>query len=161
MTQIGWNFSGTDEQCSSYGGGHWVHWIQHKVSVREPGPAIPVRAAVDDRGVILSTAMGFRSRVETPSGAGVSHPTAVNRSLSVEAALATSRGADSRPGRRGEQHVRLVTHSRRHECRIVRTTNPDHLIVRQGVSDECVASPSIRPIRGGATAVRPFGSPRE
>ena len=50
MSVIWWNLAGTDKQCHSYGPGHWVHWIQHKLSVREPGPVIPVTASVDDDG---------------------------------------------------------------------------------------------------------------
>ena len=53
MSEIWWNVSGTDERCDSYGGGYWVHWIQHKLSVREPGPVITVTATVDDDGVVL------------------------------------------------------------------------------------------------------------
>jgi hypothetical protein len=53
MSEIWWNLSGTDERCDSYWAGHWVHWIQHKLSVREPAPVIPVTASVDDDGIVL------------------------------------------------------------------------------------------------------------
>jgi hypothetical protein len=60
MSEICWNLSGTDKLCDSYGGGHWVHWIQHKLSVREPGPVIAVTATVDDDGVVLPGSPGGR-----------------------------------------------------------------------------------------------------
>ncbi len=52
MSSYVWDLSGTDKQCASYGPGHWVHWIQHKLSVREPVPVIPVTASVDDDGLV-------------------------------------------------------------------------------------------------------------
>jgi hypothetical protein len=53
MSEIWWNLSGADKHCDSYGPGHWVHWIQHKLSVRVPAPVIPVTASVDDDGVVV------------------------------------------------------------------------------------------------------------
>ena len=53
MSAIVWNLAGTDKRCDSYGGGHWVHWIQHKLSVREPSAEIHVTASVDENGVVL------------------------------------------------------------------------------------------------------------
>ena len=58
MSEIWWNLSGTDKQCDSYGPGHWVHWIQHKLSVREPAPVIPVTAFVE----VVSVCDGGRDR---------------------------------------------------------------------------------------------------
>jgi hypothetical protein len=59
MSEIWWNLSGTDNQCHSYGPGHWVHWIQHKLSVRNPAPIIPVTASVDHDGVVLPEGDGL------------------------------------------------------------------------------------------------------
>jgi hypothetical protein len=137
MSEIRWNLSGADKQCSSYGGGHWVHWIQHKLSVREPGAAIPVSAAVDDRGVIL---------VE---GDGLSLEMWNHRPALVRAALLRSTGvAQWKPHWRllgvptsdlvnGAANVfDLITHRRGHECRLTGTTNPDHLVASTGSPTE-------------------------
>ena len=53
MSEIWWNLSGTDKRCDSYWAGHWVHWIQHKKSVQDPAPGIPVSASVDGDGVVV------------------------------------------------------------------------------------------------------------
>ena len=59
MSGIWWNLSGTDKQCDSYDGGRRVHWIQHKLSVREPAPVIPVTVSVNDDGVVLLQGNGL------------------------------------------------------------------------------------------------------
>ena len=53
MSEIWWNLSGTDRRCDSYWAGHWMHWIQHKKSVQDPAPGIPVNASVDGDGVVV------------------------------------------------------------------------------------------------------------
>lgn len=53
MSDVWWNLCGTDKHCQSYAPGHLVHWIQHKLSVREPHLVIRVAAFVDDEGVVL------------------------------------------------------------------------------------------------------------
>jgi hypothetical protein len=47
-----WDLSGTDAQCAGYWPGHQVHWIHFNHSMREPSPAIPVAAVVDDDGLV-------------------------------------------------------------------------------------------------------------
>jgi hypothetical protein len=160
MSEIGWNLSGTDKQCSSYGGGHWVHWLQHKLSVREPAPAIPVRAAVDDRGVIL---------VE---GDGLSLEMWNHRPALVRAALRRSTGVarwkphwhllvvpTGDPVDGAANVFDLVAGGRRHECRIVRTTNLDHLVARTGSPAE--APPPFHQADTWRRRPRPAVSPHE
>jgi hypothetical protein len=51
--KFGGTYPAPTSVATSYDGGHWVHWIQHKLSVREPDSIIPVTASVDDDGVVL------------------------------------------------------------------------------------------------------------
>lgn len=53
MSEISWNSSDLDRPCDSYRAGHQVHWIQAKISRREPPQAVPVTASVDEDGVVL------------------------------------------------------------------------------------------------------------
>src|ERR1700754_972437 len=53
MAGILWNLSGTDKQCDSFAPGHLVHWGFHKLSVRDPGPEIPVTATGGDDGIVF------------------------------------------------------------------------------------------------------------
>jgi hypothetical protein len=48
MSAYAWDLSGIDVQCASYKPGHLIHWIHFNHSMREPGPVIPVTAAVND-----------------------------------------------------------------------------------------------------------------
>ncbi len=129
MSEIWWNLSGTDRQCDSYAPGHWVHWIQHKLSVREPEPVIPVTASVDDEGVVLLEGDGLHL-------VGWNHSPAL-----VRAALRRSGGIAQRKPRwyvlvvptgdlvDGVRNVFSVAASdQKRECFVHRSTNPDHLI---------------------------------
>ena len=80
MSEIWWNLSGTDKRCDSYWAGHWVHWIQHKKSVQDPAPGIPVNASVDGDGVVVL------------EGPGVLLVSWNHRPALVRAALERSRG---------------------------------------------------------------------
>jgi hypothetical protein len=129
MSEIWWNLSGTDKRCDSYGGDHWVHWIQHKLSVREPRPVITVTATVDDDGVVLI------------EGDGLSLVSWNHRPALVRTALRCSGGiaqwkprwqllvvltADLVDGARNV--FSLVAPDERRECSVTRSTNPDDLI---------------------------------
>lgn len=129
MSEIWWNLSGTDRQCDSYAPGHWVHWIQHKLSVREPEPVIPVTASVDDEGVVLLEGDGLHL-------VGRNHRPAL-----VRAALRRSGGIAQWKPRwyvlvvptgdlvDGVRNVFSVAASdQRRECFVHRSTNPDHLV---------------------------------
>jgi hypothetical protein len=131
MSEIWWNLSGTDQKCHSYGPGHWVHWIQHKLSVREPERIIPVTASVDDDGVLLLEGDGLYL-------VGWNH-----RPVLVRAALRRSGGtAQWKPHWHvlvvptgdlvdGASNVfSLAAPDKRRECSVTRTTNPDHLVPR-------------------------------
>jgi hypothetical protein len=129
MSEIWWNLSGTDKQCHSYGAGHWVHWIQHKLSVQEPAPGIPVGASVDDDGVVVL------------EGPGVLLVSWNHRPALVRAALRRSGGFARWKARwhllvvptgdlvDGASNVfSLVAEHTKTECSVHRATNPDHLI---------------------------------
>jgi hypothetical protein len=129
MSEIWWNLSGTDNRCHSYGAGHWVHWIQHKLSVQQPGPVIPVTASVDGSGVVLLE-RGDLSLVSWN-----------HRPALVRAALQRSGGPALWKPRwhllvvptgdlvDGAANVfSLVAADERRECFLTRTTNRDHLI---------------------------------
>ena len=129
MSEIWWNLSGTDKQCDSHGPGHWVHWIQHKLSVREPGQVIQVTASVDGSGVVLL------------EGDDLSLVSWNHRPVLVRAALQRSGGfAQWKPRWHllvvptgdlvdGASNVfSLVAADERRECRVTRSTNPDHLV---------------------------------
>ncbi|WP_156671057.1 MULTISPECIES: hypothetical protein [unclassified Mycobacterium] len=131
MSEIWWSLKGTDQHCHLYGPGHWAHWIQHKLSVREPGSVIPVTASLDDDGVV------------TLEGSGLSMLRWNHRPALMQAALFESGGlAQWQP----RWHLLLVpTGDRvagtcnafslaaldeRRRCSVTRTTNPDHLVPR-------------------------------
>ncbi len=129
MSEIWWNLSGTDKQCDSYGPGHWVHWIQHKLSVREPAPVIPVTASVDDDGVVILE--GYDLLLERWN----------HRPALIQAALRRSGGiAQWKPRWHvlvvptgdlvdGASNVfSLAAADERRECHVDRSTNPDHLV---------------------------------
>ena len=124
MTDVWWNLSGTDKQCDSYGGGHWVHWIQHKLSVRNPGPVILVHATADEHGAVQLT------------GDGLSLQMWNHRPALVHAALVRSAGiAQWKPRLHllvvpigdvadGASNVfSLAALSAKRECRLIRVTN--------------------------------------
>jgi|SRR5208283_5069976 len=129
MSEIWWNLSGTDKRCDLYGPGHWVHWIQHKLSVREPGSVIPVTASVNDDGVMILE--GYDLLLERWN----------HRPTLMRAALRRSGGlAQWKPRWRllvvptgdlvdgASNTFSLTTANERHECSVTRTTNPDHLV---------------------------------
>jgi len=106
MSEIWWNLSGTDKQCDSYGAGHRVHWIQHKLSVREPAPVVPVIVSVHDDGVVLLDGDGLSGgALESPSGVDASRAAALGRNRSMEAALARPRRVDRRSSGRRQQRI--------------------------------------------------------
>lgn len=128
MSETWWSLKGTDKYCHLYGPGHWVHWIQHKLSVREPGSVIPVTASLDD-GVI--TLHGDDLLL-----VGWNHRPALMRT-----ALLSSDGlAQWQP----RWHILVVpagnfidgastafslaTLNERRGCFVTPTTNPDHLV---------------------------------
>ncbi len=131
MPEIWWNLSGTDKRCDSYGGGHWVHWIQHKLSVREPGSVIPVTASVVDDGlVVLETYDLLLQRWNHRPGL-------------VRTALQRSGGTAQWKPRWNLLVVptgdlvdgagntfSLTASDKRRECCVIRGTNPDHLVPR-------------------------------
>lgn len=130
MSGIWWNLSGTDKQCDRYGPGHWVHWIQHKLSVREPDRVIPVIASVDDTGVVLLI-----------DDDGASMERWNHRPSLVGAPLGRSGGfAQWKPRWHllvvptgdlvdGASNVfSLAAADERRTCSVTRTTNPAHLI---------------------------------
>ena len=131
MSEIWWNLAGTDRRCDRYGGGHWVHWIQHKLSIREPGPVIPVTASVDDSGLV--TLEGYDLLLERWN----------HRPALIRGALRRSGGvAQWKPHRSllvvptgnrvdgARNTFSLADPGRRRECSVIRGTNPDHLIPR-------------------------------
>ena len=133
MSEIWWNLSGTDNRCHSYGAGHWVHWIQHKLSVREPEPVIVVTASVDSDGVVLL------------EGDDLSVVSWNHRPALVRDALERSGGVAQWKPRwhllvvptgelvDGASNVfSLVAADQRGHCHVTRTTNPDHLVPSGG-----------------------------
>ena len=105
MTDVWWNLSGTDKKCDSYGGGHWVHWIQHKLSVRNPGPVILVHATADEHGAVQLTGDGLSLQMWNHRPALVHCAGALGRNRAAEAAPASPGGADRRCGRWSEQRI--------------------------------------------------------
>ena len=131
MPEIWWNLSGTDKRCDSYGAGHWVHSIQHRLSVREPGIVIPVTASVDDDGMVILEGdellpVGWNHRPALVR-------TALRRSGGIARwkprwhLLAVPTG-DRIDG--AGNTFSLAAADKRRECHITRGTNPDHLIPR-------------------------------
>ena len=53
MSEIWWDLRGTDNRCSRYGPGHWVHWIHHKKYAQEPGALEPVTVTDAGDGVFV------------------------------------------------------------------------------------------------------------
>ena len=126
-----WDLSGTDKQCDSYAPGHQIHWIHFNHSMLEPSVVIPVTAVVgDDRLVHIQ-------------GDDVSLVRWNHRPALLHAALQRFCGmADWKPrwhilavpaeafmGSAGSV-FNLAALGERKECRVIRTTNPDHLIPR-------------------------------
>lgn len=131
MPEIWWSLAGTDKHCDLYAPGHWVHWIQHKLSVRAPGPVIPVTASVDDDGVLVLEGNGFCVAAWNHRPALVH--TALRRSggsawweprwhLLVVPTGTLVDGASN-------EFSLAAAHEKR-GCSVTRTTNPDHLVPR-------------------------------
>lgn len=132
MSEIWWNLMGTDKHCHLYGPGHWVHWIQHKLSVREPGSLIPVIASLDDDGMVKLEGNHLLL-------VGWNHRPALMR-----AALLRSDGLARWQPRwhllvvptgdliNGAGNAfSLATLGERRRCFVTPTTNPDHLVPRR------------------------------
>ncbi len=117
------------KQCASYGPGHQIHWIHFNHSMREPSVVIPVTAVVDDDGLV---------HIE---GDDLSLVRWNHRPALLHAALQRFGGmADWKPrwqilavpaeafmGGAGSV-FNLATLEERRECRVLRSTNPDHLV---------------------------------
>lgn len=113
------------------GPGHWVHWIQHKLSGREPGPVIPVTASLDDDGVVNLEGddlllMCWNHR-----------PALMRTALLISGGLARWRpqwhlllvtSGDLVDG--AVNAFSLATLDERRTCSVTPTTNPDHLVPR-------------------------------
>ena len=126
-----WDLSGTDTQCDSYAPGHQIHWIHFNHSMREPSVVIPVTAVVDDDGLV---------HIE---GDDLSLVRWNHRPALLRAALQSFGGrADWKPrwyllavptesfmGSAGSVFS-LAAPDERRDCRVTRTTNPEHLISR-------------------------------
>lgn len=142
MSEIWWSLNGTDKHCHSHGTGHWVHWIQHKLSVREPGPVIPVTASLDDDGTVILEGDGLFLM-------GWNHPptpvrTALRRSGGIALwkphwhllVMPTGELVDG-----ASNTFSLAALDDRRECHVTRVlgnfhpfravTNPDHLVPRE------------------------------
>lgn len=50
-----WDLSTTGSRCDSHSSGHQVFYIHFNVSMRNPGPVIPVTARVGDDGLVYLT----------------------------------------------------------------------------------------------------------
>ena len=151
--RFGGAFPAPDKQCDSHGPGHWVHWIQHKLSVREPGQVIPVTASVDGSGVVLL------------EGDDLSLVSWNHRPVLVRAALQRSGGfAQWKPRWHllvvptgdlvdGASNVfSLVAADERRECRVTRSTNPDHLIPSKPSPTDVPPLRIAPPVCGGETS---------
>lgn len=128
MSEIWSNLSGTDNRCHSYAPGHLVHWIQHKLSVREPHAVIRVAAFVDDQGVVLLEGDDLQLAMWN------------HRPALVRAALRRSGGTalwkprwhllsvptDMVDGARNT--FNLVAADKHDGCFVIPVTNPEHLI---------------------------------
>jgi hypothetical protein len=129
MSAIVWNLAGTDKRCDSHGGGHWVHWIQHKLSVREPSPEIPVTASVDENGVVLL--QGDDLLLERWNH----RPALIRAALQLSGGFAiwkprwTLLGVPIGDWVDGASNVfSLGAPESRRGCSVIRTTNLDHLV---------------------------------
>lgn len=160
MSAIWWNLSGTDNRCHTYGAGHWVHWIQYKLSVRRPGPIIPVIASVADDGALLLQGDGLLLQCWN------------HRPELVRAALLRCVGiAQWKP----DFHLLVVPTGdlvdgasnvfslggikEKRKCRVIHVTNPDHLVPR---APSPTNVPPLRPAKGYAAGrPRPSAKPRE
>ncbi len=131
MSEIWWSLAGTDNRCDSYAPGHWVHWIQHKLSVRDPGPVIPVTASVDEAGTVLLEGKDLylaawnhrpalvRAALRRSGGEARWQP---SWHLLVATTGALVDGASNA--------FNLAAADEHNECFVTRVTNPDHLVPR-------------------------------
>jgi hypothetical protein len=130
MSEIWWNLSGADKHCDSYGPGHQIHWIHFNHSMREPSVVIPVTASVDD-GVVhiegddLSLVRWnhrpelVRAALERFGGRADWKPRWYLLAIPTESFMGSARSVFS-----------LAALDERRDCRVIRTTNPEHLISR-------------------------------
>ena len=129
MSGYVWDLSGTDKQCASYGPGHLIHWIHFNHSMREPSVVIPVTASVDDDGLVhvegddLSLLRWnhrparVRAALERFGGIADWKPRWYLLAVPTEAFMGSARSVFS-----------LAAPEERRECRVLRSTNPDHLV---------------------------------
>ena len=149
-----WDLSGTDRQCDSYAPGHQIHWIHFNHSMREPSVVVPVTASVDDDGQVhiegdLSLVRWnhrpdlVRAAVERFGGRADWKPRWYLLAVPTESFMASARSVFS-----------LAALDERRDCRVTRTTNPDHLL------SNGPAPTNLPPLRIAARS-RPDGSMAE
>jgi hypothetical protein len=126
-----WDLSGSDNRCSSYGPGHQIHWIHFNHSMREPSVVIPVTASVDDDGLVhieghdLSLVRWnhrptlVRAALQGFGGRADWKPRWYLLAVPTESFMGSARSVFS-----------LAALDERRDCRVTRTTNPEHLISR-------------------------------
>ena len=124
-----WGLSGTDRQCDSYAPGHQIHWIHFNHSMREPSAVIPVTASIDDDGLVhiegddLSLVRWnhrpalLRAALERFGGRADWKPRWYLLAVPTESFMGSARSVFS-----------LAALDERRDCRVTRTTNPDHLL---------------------------------
>jgi hypothetical protein len=124
-----WGLSGTDRQCDSYAPGHQIHWIHFNHSMREPSAVIPVTASIDDDGLVhiegddLSLVRWnhrpalLRAALERFGGRADWKPRWYLLAVPTESSMGSARSVFS-----------LAALDERRDCRVTRTTNPEHLL---------------------------------
>src|SRR5271155_4474430 len=129
MSGYVWDLSGTDKRCASYRPGHQIHWIHFNHSMREPPVVIPVTAVVDDDGLVhiegddLSLVLWnhrpalLRAALQRFGGRADWKPCWHILAVPTEAFMGSARSVFS-----------LAALDGRRDCRVIRTTNPEHLL---------------------------------
>jgi hypothetical protein len=105
-----------------------VHWIQHKISVRQPSPEIAVSASVDEHGIVLLQGDDlFPGALESPSGPDSSRAATLGRFAiwKPRGPLLVVPTGDWVDG--ASNVFSLGAPESRRGCSVIRTTNLDHL----------------------------------